>query len=116
MRFTIRDIIWLTVLVAMACTLMASRRECTRLKADQVSLKKWIEGQERISSTVLSAHRQELRAFKDEMQRISGKRLKKWRATESDLMPGEWDYTFEYADDSAPSVRALPADESTPKS
>jgi hypothetical protein len=99
MRFTIRDLLWLMVVVALACALFVRHRKCNQLEAEVSNLTDKIEEKESQAVVDRNMRKIELNAFKVELDRIGGKRLKLWGYGADDAGPDGFTFTFKYADD-----------------
>ena len=95
MRFTIRDLLWLMVVIGMACALVVSIRE-RRSIANKLSE---VEGTARRQSMDLVRTKM---AFSDELSRVSGKRVTGWGSVIDSSEPSGYKWTFRYAEPDKP--------------
>jgi hypothetical protein len=95
MRFTIRDVLWLMVVVGLACALFSSYRQCRQLEVEIDRLTdKYSEAKGAVRFYPI-----EVRAFKAELERISGKRVTGWGYAADENGADGYRFDFRYADD-----------------
>jgi hypothetical protein len=98
MRFTIRDLMWAMVVVAMACALFSSYRHCQQLEFENDRL----TDKDREAKGQLRFHSIQLRAFAAELEKISGKHVTGWGYVADASAPDGYRFDFRYADDRQP--------------
>jgi len=88
-RFTIRDVLWLTVVVALACTLLLSFRERRRMASRLRELERAADVTEHVRTE---------RALIDELQRVTGRPMRTMRYRNDPSKPTGYKWHFEYGD------------------
>jgi hypothetical protein len=83
-RFTIRDVLWLTVVVALVCTHLIPIRDRTKLRKE-LEETKWLLGHWGDDS----------RAMRSELERINGP-IRGWSGWPDPSDPKKWRYKFIY--------------------
>jgi len=94
-RFTIRDVLWLTVVIGMACALVINIRE-----RRSIAIK--------LSEVESTARRQSMslvrteRALTNELRRVGGKRVTGWSYVIDSSEPTGYKWEFQYAEPDNP--------------
>jgi hypothetical protein len=88
-RFSIRDILWLTLVVAMACALLLSFGERRRMARRLSQLE---------SASDVQEHLRKERALIDELERVTGRPFRTMRAWKDPTKPTGYKWQFEYGD------------------
>ena len=88
LRFTTRDLLWLTVVVSFACALVITATEQRSLKTQVGNLQDGLHRRIR-----------DERAFIEELRRVTGRRVTGWTYVVDPSEPTGFRYTFDYEGD-----------------
>ena len=91
-RFTIRDMLWLVVVVGMGCALLINVRERLETASKLNDLERKAKRQSRDRARLEQA-------MLDELKRIGGRRVQGWGYAIDSSEPTGYKYEFHYADE-----------------
>ena len=91
-RFTIRDVLWLIVVVGMGCAVLVNIRERHEIASKLNELERKAKRQSRDRARTEQA-------MLDELKRIGGRRVRGWGYVIDSSEPTGYKYHFDYADE-----------------